>query len=154
MQIGLTVDGTSHALETEPAVPLLYVLRNALSYHGPKYGCGAGQCGACTVLVEGVPVRSCVAPVGAVDAKAVTTVASTAQCNPRIAQLREAFAAEQAAQCGYCSAGMIVSAAALLEREPDPAEHRIRQALDANLCRCGAHNRIVRAIQRAARALR
>ncbi|MBI3937685.1 MAG: (2Fe-2S)-binding protein [Betaproteobacteria bacterium] len=148
--ITLTVNGVTRSLAVDADAPLLYVLRNDLELNGPRFGCGLGQCGACTVIVEGRAVRSCVTPVAAVTGKAITTLEGLAG-GGKLHALQRAFIEEQAAQCGYCANGMIMTAKALLDRSPKPTEAQIRKALAANLCRCGTHNRIVRAIERAAR---
>src|SRR5882672_223357 len=135
----------------DPAQPLLYVLRNALGQHGPKFGCGLSQCGACTVLVDGKATRSCVTPVKQAAGRAITTLEGLGTPEKPDA-VQAAFIAEQAAQCGYCTNGMIMGARALLARTPKPSVDQIKQALDGNLCRCGTHTRIVRAIQRASQA--
>jgi nicotinate dehydrogenase subunit A len=140
-QVLLDVNGTRHEVACDPDTPLLYVLRNDLGLVGAKFGCGLGLCGACNVLVDGHPVHSCDTPVWAVAGKQVTTVEGLSG-HP----LQETFIEEQALQCGYCTAGMLVTAAALLEREPDVDDAGVRRALDGNLCRCGSHNRIVRAV--------
>jgi nicotinate dehydrogenase subunit A len=144
----LTVNGTARSVKVEPATPLLYVLRNDLKLNGAKFGCGQAQCGACSVLVDGIERRSCVYPVSAVGKRRVTTIEGlgTAQ-QPSV--LQRAFIHEQACQCGYCSNGMIMAAQALLARNPRPSESEVKQALEGHLCRCGAHNRIVRAVLRA-----
>ena len=135
---------------------LLHVLRNDLSLNGPKYGCGLGQCGACTVLVDGVAARACVIPARSVAGRAVTTLEGLparcqgAVCETGLHPVQQAFVDEQAAQCGYCLSGMVMMAVALLERNPDPDEAAIRRELSANLCRCGTHVEIIRAVQRAA----
>jgi nicotinate dehydrogenase subunit A len=139
--VTLVVNGTSHEVVCDPDTPLLYVLRNDLGLVGAKFGCGLGLCGACNVLVDGHPTHSCDTPVWAVAGKQVTTVEGLSG-HP----LQETFVAEQALQCGYCTAGMVVTAAALIEREPDIDEDGVKRGLDGNLCRCGAHNRIVRAV--------
>lgn len=137
-------------MDVDASTPLLYVLRNDLSLNGPRFGCGLAQCGACTVLVNGIPVRSCVTPVSAVATAEVTTLEGLGgRNNPHPVQ--KAFIAEQAAQCGYCSNGMIMAAASLLAHNPDPSDNEIRQALAGNLCRCGTHTRILKAVRRAAR---
>jgi nicotinate dehydrogenase subunit A len=137
----LEVNGTSHEVACDPDTPLLYVLRNDLGLVGAKFGCGLGLCGACNVLVDGHPVHSCDTPVWAVAGKQITTVEGLGG-HP----LQQTFVDEQALQCGYCTAGMVVTAAALLEREPEVDDAGVRRALDGNLCRCGAHNRVVRAV--------
>jgi nicotinate dehydrogenase subunit A len=150
--ITLTVNGKVRTVPAAPETPLLYVLRNDLELSAAKFGCGLSQCGACTVLVDGRPVRSCTTPVSAAVGKKVTTLeglGSEARPHP----LQKAFIEEQAAQCGYCIPGMMMSAKALLDEKPLPTEAEIRQALVGHLCRCGTHNRIVRAIQRAAREM-
>ncbi|MFL5264368.1 MAG: (2Fe-2S)-binding protein [Anaeromyxobacteraceae bacterium] len=150
MPIALDVNGRRRTVDAPPDAPLLYVLRNDLELNAAKFGCGVSQCGACTVLVDGRAVRSCTTPVSAVAGKRVTTLeglGTAAKPDP----LQRAFIEEQAAQCGYCIPGMIMSAKALLDRNPRPSEAEIRRALAGNLCRCGTHNRIVRAVQRAAR---
>ncbi|MDZ7864827.1 (2Fe-2S)-binding protein [Acidovorax sp.] len=135
---------------------LLHVLRNDLSLNGPKYGCGLGQCGACTVLVDGVAARACVIPARGVAGREVTTLEGLparchgAGCEGRLHPVQQAFVDEQAAQCGYCLNGMVMMAVALLERNPDPDEAAIRRELAGNLCRCGTHVEIIRAVQRAA----
>ena len=139
--VTLVVNGTSHEVVCDPDTPLLYVLRNDLGLVGAKFGCGLGLCGACNVLVDGHPVHSCDTPVWAVAGKQVTTV-EVLGGHP----LQETFVEQQALQCGYCTSGMLVTAAALLEQEPEVDEDGVRRALDGNLCRCGAHNRIVRAV--------
>ncbi|HET7343279.1 MAG TPA: (2Fe-2S)-binding protein [Methylomirabilota bacterium] len=147
----LSVNGTSHRLDVDPATPLLYVLRDDLALHGPKFGCGLGQCGACTVLLDGAAVRSCSLTVSAAAGRRVVTLeglGSSAKPHP----VQQAFIDEQAAQCGYCVNGMIMTATALLDRTPSPSERQIRQALSGNLCRCGTHQRIVAAVKRAAAA--
>jgi len=144
----IRVNGRSHETQAAPETPLLYVLRNELQLNGPKFGCGLGQCGACTVHLAGVPVRSCITPVSAAANKPVVTVEGlgTEQApHP----LQRAFIDEQAGQCGYCLSGMIMSAAALLAKTPKPTDAQVREALGANLCRCGSHLRILRAIARA-----
>lgn len=149
MSISLKVNGTTHSVPAEPDTPLLYVLRNDLALNGAKFGCGLAQCGACTVLVDGQPVRSCVTPAGTLGASEITTIeglGTIAQPHP----LQKAFMDEQAAQCGYCIAGMMMTAKSLLDSNPHPSEAQVRDALSANLCRCGTHNRIVRAVLRAA----
>lgn len=145
----LNVNGKSvSVLVDDPAVPLLYVLRDDLGLHGPRFGCGLGQCGACTVHVDGVAVRSCVMPLSAVKGKVITLEGLGSEARPH--PLQRAFIEEQAVQCGYCINGMIMQSAALLTRTPKPTEDQIRQELAANLCRCGTHLRILRAVMRAA----
>ena len=149
MTVTLTVNGETHRLDVDPATPLLYVLRGELALNGAKYGCGLGQCGACTVQLDGKAVFSCVTPVAAAEGRAVRTVeglGTIAHPSP----LQAAFAAEQAAQCGYCIAGMIMRAQALLDADPHPDEATIRSHMQTNLCRCGTHMRILRAIRRVA----
>jgi nicotinate dehydrogenase subunit A len=144
------VNGATRTVNVEPDTPLLYVLRNDFELNGPRFGCGLSQCGACTVLVEGKPTRSCVTTMVALGNKVVTTLEGLGTPE-KPHPLQKAFIEEQAAQCGYCSNGMIMSAKALLDRTPKPTEAQIKKALAANLCRCGTHNRIVRAVQRAAK---
>lgn len=149
----LRVNGTAHSIRALPDTPLLYVLRNDLKLSGAKFGCGQAQCGACSVLIDGIEQRSCMYPVSAASRGSITTIEGlgTAQ---RPSELQRAFILEQAAQCGYCSSGMIMAAHALLARNPTPSETEVKQALEGHLCRCGAHNRIVRAVLRASEAMR
>jgi nicotinate dehydrogenase subunit A len=149
----LKVNGETRTVSVEPDALLLYVLRNDLELNGPKFGCGQAQCGACTVLVDGRPVRSCVTPVSAAAKGRITTIEGLGTAE-RLHPLQRAFIDEQACQCGFCGNGMVMSAKALLDRTPRPSERQIKQALDGHLCRCASHNRIVRAVQRAAEALR
>ncbi|PYN35914.1 MAG: (2Fe-2S)-binding protein [Candidatus Rokuibacteriota bacterium] len=149
----LHVNGKTTTVSVEPGTPLLYVLRNDLELNGPKFGCGLAQCGACTVLMDGKPVRSCVTPVSAAANTRVTTIESLGTLE-RLHPLQRAFIEEQACQCGYCGNGMVMSAKALLDRNPGPSELEIKQALNGHLCRCASHNRIVRAVQRAAKEMR
>ena len=151
MAINLKVNGVSRSVPAEPDTPLLYVLRNDLELNGAKFGCGLAQCGACTVLVDGRAVRSCVTPIGAVATSEITTIEGIGSLE-KPHPLQRAFIDEQAAQCGYCINGMIMSAKELLDRNPRPSEQDVRTALAANLCRCGTHNRIIRAVMRAAQA--
>ena len=145
----MSVNGTEREIACDPDTPLLYVLRNDLGLLGAKFGCGLGLCGACNVLVDGHPVHSCDTPVWSVAGKQVTTVEGLGD-GDRPHPLQEAFVEQQALQCGYCTAGMLVTGAALLARDPDVDDAGVRRALDGNLCRCGAHNRIVRAVLSAA----
>jgi nicotinate dehydrogenase subunit A len=149
MAVTLKVNGASRSVSAEPDTPLLYVLRNDLELNGAKFGCGLAQCGACTVLVDGKAVRSCVTDIGSLANAEITTLEGLGSAEKPHA-LQQAFIGEQAAQCGYCINGMIMSAKALLDRNPRPSEKDVREALAANLCRCGTHNRIVRAVLRAA----
>lgn len=151
--LALTVNGASVDLDLPGTVPLLVVLRNDLGLNGPKYGCGLGQCGACTVLVDGVPARSCVLPLGVARGRAVVTLEGLAAGHD-LHPVQRAFVDEQAAQCGYCLGGMIMTTVALLARNPAPDEAEIRRELAGNLCRCGAHVEILRAVRRAAQAMR
>jgi len=145
----LNVNGKTVSLSVDdPDVPLLYVLRDDLGLHGPRFGCGLGQCGPCTIHIDGVAVRSCVMPLAAVKGKVVTLEGLGTEARPH--PLQRAFIEEQAVQCGYCINGMIMQSAALLARTPKPTADQIRQELAANLCRCGTHLRIIRAVQRAA----
>ena len=146
----IKVNGATRRANVEPDTPLLYILRNDLELSGPRFGCGLSQCGACTVLIDGKPTRSCVTPVVSVGTKTVTTLEGLGT-KDKPHPLQKAFIEEQAAQCGYCANGMIMTAKALLDRTPQPTDAQIRKALAANLCRCGTHNRIVRAVQRAAK---
>jgi nicotinate dehydrogenase subunit A len=151
--ITLTVNGKPQRLDVEPDTPLLYVLRDDVGLNGPKFGCGLAQCGACTVLLDGAAVRSCSIAVSRAAGKKVVTLeglGSSERPNP----VQQAFIDEQAAQCGYCTNGMIMTAKALLDRTPHPSDGQIRQALADNLCRCGTHQRIVAAVKRAADSLR
>jgi nicotinate dehydrogenase subunit A len=149
MAINIKVNGAMHSVPAEPDTPLLYVLRNDLGLNAAKFGCGIAQCGACTVLVDGKPVRSCATPIDTLGRSEVTTLESLGTIE-RPHPLQAAFMTEQAAQCGYCIPGFIMAAKALLDHNPQPSEADVRQGLAANLCRCGAHNRIVRAVLRAA----
>ena len=151
--VAFTLNGAAVALDLPEATPLLPALRGPLELSGPRYGCGAEQCGACVVLVDGVPANACTLALGAVAGRAVTTVeglGTPASPHP----LQRAFLAEQAGQCGFCLPGILVASAALLAREPDPDDAAIRAALDGHLCRCGSHNRIIRAVKRAAAEMR
>jgi nicotinate dehydrogenase subunit A len=145
----LRVNGAQRTVRTDADTPLLYVLRNDFELNGPKYGCGMAQCGACTVHIDGRAARSCVTPVSSLAGKAVTTLEGIGTPD-KPHPLQKAFLDEQAAQCGYCTNGMIMAAKALLDSKPNPAVADIKNALNGNLCRCGSHNRIVRAVQRAA----
>lgn len=147
MAITLLVNGGEHRVAAEPETPLLYVLRNELKLKGTRFGCGVGQCGACTVMIDGRAVQSCDLPVSAAAGKAITTIEGLA-AGGRLHPLQQAFIAEQAAQCGYCVSGIIMAAKALLDVKPKPSEGQIRTALKGNLCRCGTHHRILRAIRR------
>jgi nicotinate dehydrogenase subunit A len=151
--VTLNVNGVQHAVRAEPDTPLLYILRNDLKLKGAKFGCGLGQCGACMVLIDGHNVMSCDTPLWAAAGKAITTIEALGSLDAPGA-LQRAFIAEQAAQCGYCVSGVVMTAAALLARNPDPSEADIKQALARNLCRCGTHVRLIKAVQRAARELR
>ena len=142
------MNGRTHVVRATPDTPLLYVLRDELELDGPKFGCGLAQCGACTVIVKGQATRSCVLPVAAVDSAVTTLEGLGTPARPHPVQ--RAFIAEQAAQCGYCTSGMVVAAAALLAQHRAPTDAQIHQALEGNLCRCGSHLRIVRAVKRAA----
>lgn len=148
----LRVNGKPHAVDTDPDTPLLYVLRNDLQMNGAKFGCGLGQCGACTVMLDDAAVMSCLVPVSLVGTRAVRTVEGLGTADaPGV--LQRAFIEEQAAQCGYCIAGMMMRAQALLLRNPKPTDAQIRAELQPNLCRCGTHMRILRAVHRAARLM-
>src|SRR3981081_3636769 len=151
MAINLKVNGVPRSATAEPDTPLLYVLRNDFELNGAKYGCGLSQCGACTVLIDGQAVRSCVTPISALEKSEIMTIEGLGSIDkPHV--LQQAFIEEQAAQCGYCTNGMIMSAKELLDRNPRPSEPDVRAALASNLCRCGTHNRIIRAVLRAAQA--
>jgi isoquinoline 1-oxidoreductase alpha subunit len=147
--MNLVVNGKRIQVETDPQRPLLWVLRNELDLTGAKYGCGEGQCGACTVLVDGVPHRSCVTPAGTVVNSEITTIeglASAASLHP----VQQAFLDCDAMQCGYCTPGMILESVALLRKQRNPSESQIKQQLEGNICRCGTYNRIVAAVRKAA----
>jgi len=147
----LRVNRSSVTVECDGQTPLLYVLRNDLALNGPKFGCGLGQCGACTVLIDGQPVRSCVMPVASAGGRSIVTIDGLSKGGAPD-PLQRAFIEAQAAQCGYCTNGMIMTAKALLEQKKAPTEGEIKQALSGNLCRCGSHNRIVQAVRQAAKA--
>jgi nicotinate dehydrogenase subunit A len=149
----LRINGGERAVQADENTPLLDVLRNDCGLKGTRFGCGSGECGACHVLVDGVSVPACDTPVGTVQHQAIVTVEGLAP-DGVMGALQQAFLAEQAGQCGYCLSGILASATALLARTPHPSEAQVRAALDAHLCRCGAHNRIVRAVLRAAAAMR
>jgi isoquinoline 1-oxidoreductase alpha subunit len=148
----LIVNQKRYRIELDPDRMLLWVLRNELELTGAKYGCGEGQCGACTVLVEGAPVRSCLARVSTVAGKQITTIEGLAQ-NGRLHPVQEAFIQADAMQCGYCTPGMIMSGAGLLKKKPHPTEAEIRQAMEGNVCRCGTYPRIIAAVQMAERQM-
>ena len=148
-RLTLQLNGTAHALDTDPATPLLYVLRDELGLNGAKFGCGLGQCGACTVMIEGQATFACLVPIGLVGTRPVKTVEGLGSAT-RPGPLQQAFIDEQAAQCGYCIAGMLMRAQALLESNPTPTDPEIRRHMATNLCRCGTHMRILRAVRRAA----
>jgi len=143
--VKFVVNGQPKEVAANENTPLLYVLRNDLGLVGSRFGCGSGQCGACFVMVDGKPMASCDLPISFLENKTVTTVEGL---NGKV---QKALLAEQAAQCGYCMSGIIISAAALLESNPSPSEKEVKEALDKNLCRCGSHNRVVRAVMRASR---
>jgi nicotinate dehydrogenase subunit A len=147
-KITLRVNGKSHVIDAEPDMPLLYALRNDLQLNGPKYGCGMAQCGSCTVIMDGNAIRSCVTQVGSVQNRAVTTLEGLGSTK-KMHKIQQAFVDEQAVQCGYCINGMIMSTKALLDKNPKPTDAQIKEALAGNLCRCGTHIRILRAVKRA-----
>lgn len=147
-RMSLKVNGRAQSIDAEPDMPLLYALRNDLKLNGPKYGCGMAQCGACTVIMDGTAIRSCVTPVSAAQNKAVTTLEGLGSTK-RMHRIQQAFVDEQAVQCGYCINGMIMTAKALLDKNPRPSDAQIKEALAGNLCRCGTHIRILRAVKRA-----
>jgi aerobic-type carbon monoxide dehydrogenase small subunit (CoxS/CutS family) len=151
MTIALKVNGKSHDVNADPSTPLLYVLRNELGLHGPKFGCGLGQCGACTVHVNGRATFSCILPVAAIGNREITTTEGLME-NGKPNKLQQAFIDEEAAQCGYCISGMVMRAQALLKVKPNPTDAEIRNHMQPNLCRCGTHAAILRAIKRAATA--
>jgi len=150
--IELTVNGTRHRVHAQEDTPLLYVLRNDLELNGAKFGCGLGQCGACTVIIDGEAVRSCSFPVALAAGKQITTIEGLGTID-KPHPVQKAFIDEQAAQCGYCINGMIMTATALLQRNPQAGDSEVRQALAGNLCRCGTHSRILRAIARAGKEM-
>jgi nicotinate dehydrogenase subunit A len=147
----LRVNGNAFDVDADPETPLLYVLRNDLHLKGTRFGCGTGVCGACTVLLDRVPERSCILPIAAIEGRSITTVEGLAD-GDRLDPLQRAFLAEQAGQCGYCLSGILISARALLDANSTPTRTEIRAALDDNLCRCGVMDRMVRAVERASRS--
>jgi nicotinate dehydrogenase subunit A len=149
LSLTLNVNGAEHTVDADPTTPLLYVLRGDLKLNGAKFGCGLGQCGACTVTVDGKAAYSCLLPISAVQGRKVVTVEGLGTPGA-MGPIQQAFEAEQAAQCGYCIAGMIMRAKALLDANPRPSEAQIRAGMQPNLCRCGTHMRILRAVRRAA----
>src|SRR5436309_12622844 len=151
-QYRLQVNGRIATVESwDPAQPLLYILRNALGLHGPKFGCGLGQCGACTVLIDGTPARSCITSVEQTAGHTITTLEGLGTPE-QPDSVQAAFIAEQAAQCGYCTNGMIMAARSFLNQTPNPTPEQVKQGLAGNLCRCGTHTRILAAVLRAAKA--
>jgi nicotinate dehydrogenase subunit A len=152
MAVTIKVNGASRAVPAEPDTPLLYVLRNDFALNGAKFGCGLAQCGSCTVLIDGKPVRSCITTIGSIGNSEVTTLEGLGTPD-KPHPLQKAFIEEQAAQCGYCVSGMIMSAKELLDRNPKATEADVKEALSGNLCRCGTHNRIVGAVLRAGREM-
>lgn len=157
MTTTLQVNGQARVVQADAETPLLYALRNDLGLIGTRYGCGLGQCGSCTVIIDGKPVQSCDLPVSAAVGKQITTVEALGTVeneDEQLHPLQRAFIAEQAAQCGYCASGILMSAKALLDVNKDPSDNEIRAALEGNLCRCGTHGRILRAIKRAAAEMR
>jgi len=148
-RISLKVNGKSRAVETDPSTPLLYVLRDHLELHGPRFGCGLGQCGACTVLMDGNSVRSCMIPASTAQNKNIVTLEGLGSvAHPHAIQA--AFVEEQAAQCGFCMNGMVMGAKSLLDKNPHPTVAEIKKSLNSYICRCGTHLRVIRAIQRVA----
>ena len=147
-KISLRVNGKTQVVDAEPDMPLLYALRNDLQLNGPKFGCGLAQCGACTVIMDGNAIRSCVLPMSEANNKAVTTLEGLGNTK-KMHKIQQAFVDEQAVQCGYCINGMIMSSKALLDKNPKPTDGQIKEALAGNLCRCGTHIRILRAVKRA-----
>jgi aerobic-type carbon monoxide dehydrogenase small subunit (CoxS/CutS family) len=148
----LRVNGRSHTVNVDAATPLLYVLRNDLDLHGPRFGCGLGQCGACTVLIKNEAVRSCIRPISAVAGAEITTLEGLAT-NGRLHPVQQAWIDEQVPQCGFCQNGQILTAKALLDRTPNPTDAQIRQGMSATLCRCMTYYRIQAAIKRAAKTI-
>lgn len=153
MTTTLQVNGQARVVQADAETPLLYALRNDLGLIGTRYGCGLGLCGSCTVIIDGKPVQSCDLPVSAAVGKQITTVEALGT-DDQLHPLQRAFIAEQAAQCGYCASGILMAAKALLDVNKDPSDSEIRSALEGNLCRCGTHGRILRAIKRAAAEMR
>ena len=147
-RISLKVNGKTQVVAVDPETPLLYVLRNDLQLNGPKFGCGLAQCGACTVIMNGNAIRSCVTQVSAVQNQPVTTLEGLGSTK-KMHKIQQAFVDEQAVQCGYCINGMIMTSKALLDKNPKPTDTQIKEALAGNLCRCGTHTRILRAVKRA-----
>lgn len=153
MTVSLNVNGQERAIDVDPGTPLLYVLREDFQFNGAKFGCGLGQCGACTVMVDGRAVFSCLLPVAALAGRKVVTVEGLGS-SEKPSAIQQAFIDEQAAQCGYCIAGMVMRAQALLQTNSDPSDDEIRSHMQPNLCRCGTHMRILRAVRRAANAMK
>lgn len=153
MTVSLNVNGKDRAVDADPATPLLYVLRDDLELNGAKFGCGLGQCGACTVMLDGRAVFSCVLPIAAVGARKVVTIEGLGSAE-KPSVIQQAFIDEQAAQCGYCIAGMVMRAQSLLQKNANPTDDEIRVHMQPNLCRCGTHMRILRAVRRAANAMK
>jgi nicotinate dehydrogenase subunit A len=147
-RISLKVNGKTQVVDVDPETPLLYVLRNDLQLNGPKFGCGLAQCGACTVIMNGNAIRSCVTVVSAAQNQPVTTLEGLGSTK-KMHKIQQAFVDEQAVQCGYCINGMIMTSKALLDKNPKPTDSQIKEALAGNLCRCGTHTRILRAVKRA-----
>jgi nicotinate dehydrogenase subunit A len=145
--ISLTVNGRAHSFDVDPATPLLYILSDDLALNGPKFGCGLGQCGACTVIAGGRAIRSCVTPIGTVNGADVTTLEGLGTID-RPHPIQQAFIEEQAAQCGFCLSGVMLTAKALIDQNPNPTDAQIRQAMSTVLCRCFVHTRMLRAIKR------
>ena len=150
--ITLKVNGKTHTLDIDPSTPLLYILRNDLGLQGPRFGCGLGQCGACTVIVRGTAVRSCITPTSAVQGIEITTLEGLAQ-NGSLHPVQQAWIDEQVPQCGFCQNGQIMTAKALLDRNPNPTDAEIREGMDRTLCRCMTYYRIQAAIKRAAKVI-
>lgn len=149
-RITLKVNGRQHTVEVDPKTPLLYVLRNNLELNGPKFGCGLSQCGACMVLLNGRAGTSCMIPVENVMNIEITTLEGLADSNGKLHPVQEAFYDEQAAQCGYCLNGMVMNSVSLLNQHPNPTEEQVKESLPTNICRCGVHSRVVKAVKRAA----